>query len=121
MRRGHMKKLFPLSVLMLSLLFLLSSCGSSTGASKEINVQLSEFKFTPMEFTIPAGAEITLNAANKGAVKHEFVIMKYGEKVSPPFDDNDEGNIYWEVEVEPGKTENVTFTAPTDPGEYQVV
>ena len=42
---------------------------------------------------------------NKGANVHEFVIMKAGTKVEPPFGDKDEGNIYWEIDdVQPGQT-----------------
>jgi len=56
---------------------------------------------------------------NNGAVHHEFVIMKYGTTVGESFGDEDEENIYWEHEVEPGQTMSVTFTAPTEPGAYQ--
>jgi uncharacterized cupredoxin-like copper-binding protein len=80
-----------------------------------------EFIFTPAEFVIPAGQEITITAVNNGAVIHEFVIMNFGQTIGDDFGDEDEGNIYWEVEAEPGKTVTATFTAPTEPGEYQVV
>ncbi|MEP7135624.1 MAG: cupredoxin domain-containing protein [Chloroflexota bacterium] len=108
-------------VLVLVFAFVLSACGGGGGPSKAINVEFSEFKFTPDAFSIPAGQEITINAKNTGAVIHEFVIMKLGESVGEDFGDEDEGNIFWEVEAEPGKTANATFTAPTEPGEYQIV
>jgi len=41
--------------------------------------------------------------------------------VSVPFDDDDEGKIYWEVELDAGKSETVKFTAPSEPGTYDVV
>ena len=47
--------------------------------------------------------------------------MKYGLNVGDKFGPEDEGNIYWEVELESGKSDTVTFTAPTETGEYQVV
>lgn len=113
-----MKK--SLFVLLFVMAFVLSACGGG-GASNTINVDFAEFTFTPDTFSIPAGQEITVNAKNNGAVIHEFVIMKLGETVGDNFGDEDEGNIYWEVEVEPGKSATATFTAPTEPGEYQLV
>ena len=111
------KSLFVLFVLM----FVLTACGGGGGPSTTIDVVFTEFSFTPAEFTIPAGQEITITAKNDGAVIHEFVIMKLGETVGDDFGDEDEGNIYWEVEAEPGATATATFTAPTEPGEYQLV
>jgi len=111
------KKLLALFLLFV---FLLASCGGS-GPSTTIDVTFAEFSFTPNAFTIPAGQEITINATNNGAVIHEFVIMKLGESVGEDFGDEDEGNIYWEVEADPGKKVTATFTAPNEPGEYQVV
>ena len=114
-----MKKMFL--PLVLSLLFVLTACGGGGGASTTLDVVFTEFSFTPTEFSIPAGQEITINAKNDGAVIHEFVIMKLGETVGEDFGDEDEANIYWEVEAEPGKSVTATFTAPTEPGEYQLV
>jgi len=113
-----MKK--SLFVLLFVMVFVLSAC-TGGGASTTINVTFAEFTFTPDTFTIPAGQEITINAKNSGAVIHEFVIMKFGQTVGDNFGDEDEGNIYWEVEVAPGASVTATFTAPTEPGEYQIV
>jgi uncharacterized cupredoxin-like copper-binding protein len=113
-----MKKL--LFVLLLVMAFVLSACGGG-GASNTIDVEFAEFTFTPDVFSIPAGQEITVNAKNNGAVIHEFVIMKLGETVGENFGDEDEGNIYWEIEAEPGTSVTGTFTAPSEPGEYQIV
>jgi len=114
-----MKKLILLLVIVLASSMLLSACGS--GASTSLKVTMNDFSYTPMEMKIPAGKEITLTATNDGKVDHEFVIMKKGTAVTTPFNDDDEPNVYWEVEVKPGKTETVTFTSPADVGEYQVV
>ncbi len=107
-------------VVFLVLVFLLTACGGNK-PSKNLRVDMLEFTFTPAEFVVPAGEEITITVANNGAVMHEFVIMKFGQTVGDDFGDEDETNIYWEIEVEPGKTVTATFTAPTDAGEYQVV
>jgi len=113
-----MKKIFLSLVLIF--VFVLSACGGG-GAATTIDVVFTEFHFTPEVFRIPAGQEVTINAQNDGAVVHEFVIMKLGETIGTDFGDEDEGNIYWEVEAEPGKKVTATFTAPTEPGEYQIV
>ena len=108
---------FPISLV---LVLLLTACGAS-GPSTNINVEFTDFKFTPDAFSIPAGETITLNATNNGKVEHEYVIMKYGLTIGDNFGPEDEDNIYWEVEVLPGADTSVTFTAPTEPGEYQIV
>jgi plastocyanin len=99
---------------------LLAACGGG-GSSTTINVTLTDFQFTPAEFTIPAGKEIAVKAVNNGAVVHEFVIFKYGTDAGPTFGEEDEENIYWEVEVNPGQSANTSFTAPLEPGEYYLV
>jgi uncharacterized cupredoxin-like copper-binding protein len=111
-------KYFPI-VVAVFLSLVLSACGGG-GASTTINVTMTDFHFEPMEFTVPAGQEITLNATNNGAVIHEFVIFKLGTDAGEKFGDEDEENIYWEVEVEPGQSVTTTFTAPSEPGEYSV-
>lgn len=101
---------------------LLAACGTQAAQpSTSFSVELSDFKFTPDKFVVPAGQQITLNLSNKGAVEHEFVIIKKGEQVTIPFNEDDEDKVYWEHELEPGKSETVTFTAPSEPGEYEVV
>ena len=113
-----MRKVF--NTIMLVCMFIVTACGGNR-PSTNLKVDMVEFIFTPAEFVIPAGQEITITAVNNGAVIHEFVIMNFGQTIGEDFGDEDEGNIYWEVEAEPGKTVTATFTAPTEPGEYQVV
>ncbi len=100
----------------------LAGCARTAGGgSTALSVQLTDFAFQPATFTVPAGQEITVSVTNKGALVHEFVIMKAGIKVDPPFGDKDEGNIYWEIDdVQPGQTKTGKFTAP-EAGTYQIV
>ena len=100
--------------------FGLASCGNR-GPTTTINVTMTDFQFQPNQFTIPAGQEITLNSTNTGAVVHNFVIMKLGTTAGDIFDEEDIPNVFWEVEIQPGGSTNTTFTAPTEPGEYEVV
>jgi len=113
-----MKKILFTVVLGLSLV--LSACGPAKPTTT-INVSLTDFQFQPASFIIPAGKEIALNATNTGAVVHNFVIMKLGTTAGDLFDNEDLPNVYWEVEVNPGGEAHVTFTAPSEPGDYQLV
>ena len=113
-----MKKIAFATVLVLGLSVVLTGC--SSGPS--INVTITDFAYTPNAWTVPAGASVTLKARNDGAVEHEFAIMKLGTSVTPPFGDKDEANIFWELdEIGPGTTKSATFTAPTEPGRYEVI
>lgn len=116
-----MKKSNLLLATVVILSLVLTACGAGDAPSTDLKVEFTDFAFTPATFSVPAGQEITLTAKNSGAVIHEFVIMKLGTTVGEDFGDEDEGNIYWEVEVEPGGSATVTFTAPSEPGEYQLV
>lgn len=118
-----MKRSAGLLVLFVCLSLLLSACGGGgqQSASKDIDVQMTEFQFQPTQFTVPAGEEITLEAANNGAILHNFVIMNLGTEVTMPFDEDDKPNVYWEVALNPGASTSTTFVAPSEPGEYQVV
>jgi len=118
-----MKRSAGLLVLFVCLSLLLSACGGGgqQSASKNIDVQMTEFQFQPTQFTVPAGEEVTLEAANNGAILHNFVIMNLGTEVTMPFDEDDKPNVYWEVALNPGGSTSTTFVAPSEPGEYQVV
>ena len=109
-----MKKILFVTLLCLTL----TACGGTP--STTIDVTMTDFQYGPAEFTVPAGQVITLNAVNNGAVLHEFVIFKLGKTAGEKFGDEDEENIYWEVEVDPGASKSATFTAPSEPGEYFV-
>jgi len=113
-----MKRLAAVLVLALGLSIALAACSSVP----TINVTITDFAYSPASFTVPAGAQVTLHAKNNGSVEHEFAIMKKGTSVTPPFGDKDEGNIYWELDaIEPGTTKSATFTAPSEPGDYEVI
>ena len=116
-----MKRMLPVLSVLIVLSLALTACGGNSAPSTSIQVDFSDFVFSPNKWTVPAGQEITLTATNSGAVEHEFVIMKFSTTVGDDFGDEDEENIYWEVEVQPGDSTTITFTAPSEPGEYQIV
>jgi uncharacterized cupredoxin-like copper-binding protein len=114
------KKLSILVIFLLSLSLVMNACGAK-GPSTNLKVSMVEFMYDPSSYIIPAGQEITLELSNNGAVVHTFIIMKYGTNVGADFGPEDEENIYWKAELEPGTSNTFTFTAPSEPGEYQVV
>ncbi len=117
-----MKKLSVVIVVLLSLALVLTACGKSGPRSVTLDVGMDNMVYTPSTYTVPAGAQVTLNADNKDAVGHEFVIMKKGITVVAPWGDKDEDNIFWELDdIAAGTKKSDTFTAPTEPGEYEVV
>ena len=114
-----MKKIFTVTILVLALSLVLAACGSN---KTTLNVTATDNGYDSKTYTVPAGAEVTLNLTNNGSIEHEFAILKLGEHVTPPFGDKDEDKIFWELDgVEAGKTKSDTFTAPTEPGEYDII
>jgi plastocyanin len=110
-----------LCVLTLLAALFLVSCGGAK-ASTTIDVNMTDFQFTPNTFTVPAGEEINLNVRNNGAVVHNFVIMKLGTSAGEAFDADDEANVYWQqIDIPPNGDISTTFTAPAEPGEYQII
>jgi uncharacterized cupredoxin-like copper-binding protein len=82
---------------------------------------MTDFHFNPSAFTVPAGGQIAFKGRNNGAVAHDFIIMKLGADAGDSFDAQDEPNVFWETEIQPGQTADESFTAPTEPGDYQVL
>ena len=113
-----MKKILVVAVFVLALV--LTACGGSNKVT--LNVTATDEGYDSTTYTVPAGAQVKLNMTNNGALEHEFAILKLGEHVTPPFGEKDEDKILWELDgVEAGKTKSDTFTAPTQPGSYDVI
>ena len=109
-----------LAVLIMALALVLSACAKS-GPSTKISFTMTDFAFNPNEFTIPAGEDITLKVAHNGSMEHSFIVMKYGTDAGEMFDEADKANVYWEIDLQPGESENILFPAPTQPGTYQII
>ena len=114
-----MKRLLCLMGLMVALT--LASCGGADAPTTTIDVTMTDFMFQPSQFTVPVGQEITVSTRNNGIVVHNFVIMKLGTTAGSTFEDEDEPNVYWKVEMPSGGSTTTSFTAPTEPGEYEVI
>ncbi|MCI0550827.1 MAG: cupredoxin domain-containing protein [Anaerolineae bacterium] len=115
-----MKKSITLLVLFLLLSQILIACGGGGEPVTTIDVDMTEQKFTPDEFTVPAGAEITINIRNSGAEYHELTIKVLDAKVGEKFDKEGNSTEYWTVTANSGDAKTVTFTAPSEPGKYVV-
>jgi plastocyanin len=109
------------SALVLFSALFLSACNKSGPKTVNIKVDMADFTFTPAEVTVPAGAQVNLTLTNNGTLQHEWVILKLGEQATIPFNEDDEPKVYWEHEEDSGKSEILTFTAPSEAGEYQIV
>ena len=113
-----MKKI--LTLIIMTFAVTLTACGAS-GSSTKINFTMTDFAFSPGEFTIPAGQEITLHIAHDGTVEHNFIVMKYGTDAGEMFDEADKANVLWEMDLQPGDSKTVVFNAPEQPGTYQII
>ena len=110
------------AILLPSLALLLAACSSSGAPSTSLKVTTTDFTFSPNTFTVPAGQKISLSLTNNGAVAHSFIIMKAGVEIKSHFEDADPSGIYWQqAPVPPGNSINAEFTAPSEPGDYQIV
>jgi plastocyanin len=113
-----MKKVLVRYAMFVVFAMMLAACGG--GGATKIDVVLDDHSFTPDKVSIAAGQEITVTVTNKGTEEHEWVLFNLGKDAGEAFGDEDEGNIYWEIEAEPGETKTETFTAPSEPGEYYI-
>jgi plastocyanin len=102
---------------------LLSLALAACGPKKvSLSVSMTDFNYDPESWTVPAGAEVTLTVTNNGSVEHEWLLLDSGVTITPPFDEEAvKDSILVDQNVDTGATATVVFTAPTAPGEYEVV
>jgi plastocyanin len=76
----------------------------------------------PPVWQVGSGSEVAVRMENMGALEHNWAVLKAGEDVPVPFDENEHGDkILFSAGIIAGGVSNeVSFTAP-EPGEYNVV
>lgn len=76
----------------------------------------------PPEWTVAAGAEVTVNMQNAGGLDHDWAFVDLGTELPVPFLEANKDLLLWEAGVvPPGESASATFTAPTVPGIYTVI
>ena len=67
-----MKRILLLSTFALAAFFISACSGSPPPA--EFTVEMTEFAFTPNNFEVRVGQEVTFHLINNGALEHEFMV-----------------------------------------------
>jgi plastocyanin len=87
----------------------LVGCGSdskttnaSSGGGKTLAVTAVDFKFDPTSLSVAAGESVTVSVKNDGSTEHNFSFEEAKAN----------------TDVAKGASEDVTFTAPSKPGDY---
>lgn len=106
-------------VLIGSMVFTACGAGGNSPVTT-IDVDMTDHQFTPDEFVVPAGAEITINLKNSGKQHHEFRILVLGAKVDEDVDKDGNSTRYWSTILLPGDHKSLSFTAPSESGNYLI-
>jgi azurin len=118
----------------------LAACGGGGGATDRLEITGNDLmRFSPQEVTVPAGAQVTIVFRNVGqmpkqAMGHNLVVLQQGtdtlafaraavrhaqaEYVPPEMADQ---VIAATAVLGPGEEATLTFTAPSEPGDYPFV
>lgn len=111
------------TVLAFALTLILTACGGGAAANKTtLVITATESGYDSPTYTVPAGAQVDFTFKNTGNLEHNFDIIKLGEHVASPFTDADNEKIFWKLDsVGAQQSKTATFTAPTAPGEYDII
>ena len=83
-----------------------SGANAPAAGGQAVTVTMTDFQFTPADVAIKGGMPVTLTAANKGVIEHNWVVKSI------------EGTI--QIDARGGQTASKTF-APPPAGTYAVV
>ena len=96
----------------------LAACGPQQVA---ISATMSEFAYSPPDWEVPANAQVSLTLTNDGKVVHTWTLMEAGYTVTPPFTADDNQHVLQAFQVDVDQVQTFTFSAPSDPGTYEIV
>jgi hypothetical protein len=82
--------------------------------SRELQITIRETGLSAPRWYIPAKETIQVELTNLTDAVHNWSIM------APP-DSGTPGSAWFSEQIQPGETRTINFTAPTAPGEYDVV
>jgi uncharacterized cupredoxin-like copper-binding protein len=98
------------------------ACGS-TGDKVEIDINMTDFRFSPETIEVRAGQTLVINILNKGNIEHDFSIVEIPTASKPKVADPSHGHSMTGPEpqvhasAQPGTKNTIEFT-PTKPGTY---
>ena len=77
----------------------------------------------PPSWRVSAGADVLIKFENRGTLTHNWAIVKQGAQIPVPFEEgqSSETLLYHPGMVYGENQSTATFTAPLEPGEYQVI
>lgn len=116
-----------LGFILLSVLALgLTACSGTPNRVQEVQVETTEFKFSPATIQVEAGRPVKLTLVNKGSVEHDFSvsdILLTDVKTLADSHGHDMGSmaVQPKLHVAAGAAQSsvIEFT-PTRPGTYEV-
>ncbi len=117
--------------LLVTVLFVLgifpSACGGGGQTQNQFDIGVkNEFQFDPATITVQPAQEVTITFNNNGSVEHSFSILKASATLDHVMEElGDEEHLHEELvmdihDVQPGESSTVTFTTPSEPGEYTI-
>ena len=109
-----------------ALILLVSACGSTSQPSTEIAVEATDFAYSPLSITIPAGQPVMLMLKNSGKVEHDFVIDKINvtdiaSSNNGPAEHHQMHQAEYDLHffAKAGESSTLEFTA-LEPGTYEI-
>lgn len=97
--------------------------GNGGGGSAGTTITAESLQFSTSEFTVAAGSEVTLTLDNQDTAPHNLQIFQgttpgEGEMLSGCLEGCDGDAVRTPLLVNPGESATITFTAPSEAGEY---
>ena len=104
----------------------LTSCGGSAKPATELTLDATDFAYSPLSITVPAGEPVLLTLKNSGYLEHDFVIEKIDVKTDVIQDSGSdahhahgaEANYDLHFAAQVGEASVIQFTV-SEPGTYQ--
>lgn len=96
----------------------LAACGPQ---QVSISADMSEFQYEPLNWEVPANSQVSLALTNDGTVVHTWTLMEAGYTVTPPYTADDNQHVLQAFQVDIDQTQTFTFSAPAEPGTYEIV